>query len=337
VNQKNITLILLAILAMMMLTLQQNQVEEVDESEKLLPALKENLNNLEKLEVRSASGYFNLAKQDQGWVVLEKNSYPVDFTMLSNLLEGLSKARLIEQKTARPENYSILEVSDVADEGSKAKQVTGFAENYDFSILIGKSSEGRGGQFVRRPEDTQVWLADRSLDVNTSVLAWLKPEFINIESGEIKKIEQFDEAGQLQFTIERVDGEDEFVLQNLPANRSLKYPGITGELAGSLENVRLIDVRPHERQLWPTSFQSIYTLVDGGKITIQVMDLEDKKWLHLTSTGKTGSDARPDGDGDGDGYATPGRWDYQVASYVFDEFTRNLDDLLAEQKDVPPE
>jgi len=333
VTQKNITLILLAILAMMMLTLGQNQVEEVDESERLMPTLKENLNNLEKLEVRSATGSFNLIKQDQRWVVLEKNSYPADFRMLSSLLEGLSKARLIEQKTARPENYSILEVRDISDEGSKAKQVSGSAENYDFSILIGKSSQGREGQFVRRPDETQVWLADRSLDVNTSVLAWLKPEFINIESEEIKKIEQFDLKGQLQFTIERIDGEDELVLQNLPANRSLKYQGITGELAGSLENLRLIDVRPHEEELWPTSFQTIYTLADDEKITIKVMDLEDKKWLHLTAGGKTGPDAEP---GAGD-IATPGRWDFLVTSYVYDDFTRNLDYLLAEQKEVSPE
>ena len=334
-TQKNIILILLAILAMMLLILQQNQVEEVDESERFLPALKENLNNLEKVEVRSAAGSFSLVKQDQGWVVLEKNSYPVDFTMLSSLLEGLSKARLIEQKTARPENYSILEVGDVSDEGSKAKQVSGFAEDYDFSILIGKSSEGREGQFVRRPEEPQAWLADRSLDVNTSVLAWLKPEIINIEGEKVKKIEQFDEMGELQFTIERVDGGDEFVLQNLPADRSLKYPGIVSERADALANVRLTDVRLHEKELWRTSIQSTYTLVDGEKIAIQVMDLEDKTWIHLTRSEKASPDA---GSGvDGDDVATRGRWDYQVASYVFGEFTRDLDDLLAEQKDLSPE
>jgi hypothetical protein len=336
VNQKNIILILLAILAMMLLTLQQNQVEEIDESEKLLPALKENLNNLEKIEVRSATSSFNLVKQDQSWVVLEKNSYPVDFTMLSSLLEGLSKARLIEQKTARAENYSILEVRDVSDEGSKAKQVSGFAENYDFSILIGKSSQGREGQFVRRPEETQAWLSDRSLDVNTSILAWLKPEIINIESGKIKRIEQFDAAGELQFTIERVDVGDEFVLQNLPANRSLKHPGITSERADALANVRLTDVRPHDGQLWGASIQSTYTLVDGEKISVQVMDLEDKTWLHLTTSGQTSPDTGS-GSGADDDVATSGRWDYQVASYVFGEFTRNLDDLLAEQKDLSPE
>jgi hypothetical protein len=85
--------------------------------------------------------------------------------------------------------------------------------------------------------------------------------------------------------------------------------------------------------LWLTSFQTIFTLVDGGKITIQVMDLEDKKWLHLTRSDKTSPDV-----GSGvDDSATPGKWDYQVASYVFDEFTRNVDDLLAEQKDASPE
>jgi hypothetical protein len=166
-------------------------------------------------------------------------------------------------------------------------------------------------------------------------LAWLKTEIINIESGKINKIEQFDAAGELQFTLERVDGGDEFVLQNLPANRSLKHPGITSERADALANVRLTDVRLHDKELWRTSIRSTYTLVDGEKIAIQVIDLEDKTWLNLTRSGKTSSDT---GSAPGaDDVATGGRWDYQVASYVFGEFTRNLDDLLAEQKDLSPE
>ena len=69
------------------------------------------------------------------------------------------------------------------------------------------------------------------------------------------------------------------------------------------------------------------------KMTIQAMDLEDKKWLHVKASGKTSPHAKSDNDDS----VTPGRWDYQVATYIFHEFTRNLEDLLAEQNEVAPE
>lgn len=344
-NQKNLILILMAIVAMMMLTWHQNEDEEVRENAKLLPALKENLNHLGKVEVRTATDFFTLVKQDQGWTVLEKDSYPADVTMLSNLLEGLSKARLIEKKTAKPENYSILEVRDVSKEDSRAKLVSGFGDDYSFSILIGKTADRREGQFVRKPDADQVWLADRSLEVNTSVVAWLEPEIVNIESEKVIKIEQFDLAGKLQFTLAPVEGAGELeggaelVLQNLPANRVLRYPSVTSELARSLANVRLTDVRPHEMGLWPVSYRAIYSLVDGRKITIRAINVEDKKWLHLSASepASSGAESGADSGESADDLQSLGQWDYQVAGYVFDDFVKTLDDLLAEEEAAAPE
>lgn len=334
-NKKNVALVLMAIIGMMMLTWYQNEDEQVGESVKFLPALKQNLNNLGKLEVSTATGSFSLVKQDQKWVVLEKHSYPVDIAMLSSLLEGLSTAHLVERKTVKPENHSILEVSGLSIEGSKAKQVSGFGDGYSFSVLIGKSSQGREGQFVRKTDDSQVWLTDRSLPVNSSELAWLKPQIIDIKPGEVKKIEQFDLSRELQFTLDLVEGEDELVLRNLPANRRLRYPSSTSELAGALENLRLTDVRLHESDAWSHSFRTVFNLVDGREIIVLAVDVKDQKWLHLSVGEPAGSDAQSGFSAED--HHNPGRWDYRVAGYVFEEFTKNLDDLLDEQNEPAPE
>ncbi len=352
-NQRNITLLLMAIVAMMMLTWFQNGDQETDERARLFPGLRENLDHLGRVEVQTVSGSVSLVKQIQGWSVAEKYAYPADFSKLLNLLDGLSKTRLSEAKTTKSENYSILEVRELSDENSKAKQVSGFGEDYSFAILIGKSAQGQEGQFVRKPDDVQVWLADRSLDVDDSAVAWLEPEIIDIDAEKVASIEQFDLAGELQFTAGMDEGdsesESEFVLRNLPVDRSLKYPSITSELARALANVRLTDVRPHKIDLWSQSYRTIYTLIGGMEITVRAVDVDEEKWIHISvdepekpdpgtdSESEPGKDSESGTDQGLDDLQALGRWDYQVSSYVFDRFAKNLDDLLAPLEDVTPE
>lgn len=348
-NQRNITLLLMAIIAMMMLTWFQNGDQETDERARLFPQLEENLDRLARVEVRTVSGSLSLVKQVQGWSVAEKYSYPADFSKLFKLLDGLSKTHLSEAKTTKSENYSILEVRELSDEASQAKQVSGFGEDYSFSILIGKSAQGQAGQFVRKPDDVQVWLADRSLDVDVSAVAWLEPEIIDIEAEKIASIEQYDMAGELQFTAGLDESDSELVLRNLPVNRSLKYPSIASELARALANVRLTDVRPHKIDLWSKSHRTIYTLVEGMKITVRAVDTDEEKWIHISvdqpemADSETGSESESDKDSESetglhlDDLQVLGKWDYQVSGYVFDRFAKNLDDLLAPLEDVTPQ
>ena len=126
-NPKNIALLAIAILFMAMLTWIQRDSGLRVENELLLSSLKENLNHLERVEIKTATESISLIKLDDGWGISEKNLYAVDFTRLSKLLDGLSKAKRVEKKTSRPENFEILEVRDVSVKGSKASLVTGFA------------------------------------------------------------------------------------------------------------------------------------------------------------------------------------------------------------------
>ena len=319
-NQKNIALLSIAILFMAMLTWIQRDSGLRVENELLLSSLKENLNHLERVEIKTATESISLIKLDDGWGISEKNLYAVDFTRLSKLLDGLSKAKIVEKKTSRPENFEILEVRDVSVKGSKASLVTGFAPDYRFSMLIGKSAQGRDGNYVRRSDENQVWLTDRTIDLGQSSLSWLDPIIVNIDSENIVRVDQFDPSGVIKVSVERVKGEENMVLRNLPEGRRLRYPSVANEFARSLVNVRLIDVEPHAPEKWRSSSLSEYQLDGGGKITVRAVELNEKKWLHVSFLELS--------QGENDGHLD--LWDFEVADYVYKDFVKNLDDLLAE-------
>jgi len=250
VNQKTILLLGIVILSMVILTWVQRDTGSTNESKLLLASLKENLNHLEKVEIETATESISLVRLDNGWGISEKHLYPADFSQLSELLDELSKAKLVEKKTSRPENFAILEVRNIDVKGSKASLVSGFAPDYNFSVLIGKSAQGRDGRFVRRPDESQVWLTDKSFELGESALSWLDPVIVNIDAEKIIKVDQIDASGVIKVSVERIAAEENMVLRNLPEGRRLRYPSAANALARSLVNVRLVDVAPHAPEKW---------------------------------------------------------------------------------------
>ena len=320
-NQKNFLLLGIAILSMTILTWSQLDTGSTNESKLLLASLKENLNHLEKVEIKTATESISLVRLDNGWGISEKHLYSADLSQLSELLGELSKAKLVEKKTSRPENFEILEIRNIDIKGSKASLVSGFAPDYSFSVLIGKSAQGRDGHFVRRPDESQVWLTDKSFELGESTLSWLDPVIVNIDSEKIVKVDQFDASGVIRISVERIEGEENMVLRNLPEGRRLRYPSAANALARSLVNVRLVDVAPHAAEKWRSSSRCEYSLDDGGKITVRVVELDEKKWLHVSSLELTEIENAESLD----------MWDFEVADYVYDDFVKNLDDLLAKE------
>ena len=307
-TQKSIILLVIAILAMALVTLSQREDATPVEDLQLLPGFSEAIDSLEKLEIRTTTETISIVPAEQGgWVVEEKGNYPVDFSTFRMLVDALSTAELLEKKTSRPENHARLGVAGVEDPGSK--QVTAIAAGKTFSIFIGLVSEGPGGNFVRLAGEDQVWLTDAELEVADAATAWLDPVIINVEEKDISAVRQLDGSGATLVEAGRSDA-GELVLGNLPADRELRYGSVTDDLARALQNVRLRDVMPHSAERWSDSRRAVYTLANDDEIEVLAhQDNDGRFWLHLTGTAA---------------------WDYEVAEYVYDDFTRELDEFLKE-------
>ena len=320
--------IALAVLAMSLIVWQRNTVVQNEDTDLLLPGLSENLARLETIEIRSGDEVISLELKEGRWLIVEKDAYPADFSMLSALTDSLAKARLLEKKTARAKNFNLLDVNDIEADGSKSHLVSGVAGDYSFSMLIGKAAIGRTGQFVRDPGEQQVWLTNNNIEVNGAVSAWLDPIILNVEASKILRIEQIDGAGEHQFTIER-EG-DKFMLVDLPDDRELKYATVVNEVAGSLSRVSLVDAQLHDPERWISGTSSIFHLADSVTITVRAVDVADEKWLHIEA--ESTNETLESGDLADLNLSYLKRWDYKVAKYTFDDFVKRREDLLDDVK-----
>ena len=316
-----------------------------DEMKMLLPGLKAQLANLDRVEIVTRDEAVTLAAIDGLWSVVERNNYPAKRETLSAMANQVAKAKLLEQKTSRPENYARLGLVDLEDPASEAVQLSLRAGETEFTTLLGNNASGRTGRYAR--DDEQTWLTD-AIDVEKLPAAWLEPVIINVESADVARVVLKGEGGELTF--ER-NAQGEFDFGQLPPDRELKYPAITGEPARALVNVRLEDVSAHEDKRWQDVASANFTLLDGREIRVQVAKYDEGNWLNF-SVGPALESAETESAETGIGEETSDAdssetktvvaittavpdlsvWDYRVSSYVFDDFVKSLDDILEEQQ-----
>ena len=110
---------LVAISAALYLNTQRNVSREVH-GLPLLPALASDLNTVTSLSVLkgSTTPSVTVHKQGEQWTVAERANYPADVSKLRKLLLALSDAKIREEKTSDPANYSIIGVEDPTKPGA---------------------------------------------------------------------------------------------------------------------------------------------------------------------------------------------------------------------------
>lgn len=306
-----------------------------DEAEMLLPGLKAQLANLDRVEIVTRDETVTLAANDGQWTIVERDNYPAKRDTLVDMVNQLAQAKLLEQKTSRPENYARLGVVDLEDPASEAVQLSLSAGESEFTTLLGNAASGRSGRYTRIGEQT--WLTD-TIDVEKLPTAWLEPVIINVESKDVTHVVLQNKESELSF---QRNAEDAFDFAQLPPDRALKYPSITGEPARALVNVRLEDVASHDTKRWQDAASANFTLRDGREIRVQAAQYGEGNWLHFnigpepeTSETETAVEITVDITTTAPDLTA---WDYRVSSYIFDDFVKSLEDLLAEIETENPD
>jgi hypothetical protein len=322
----NIKVLGLAATALLLLVLIAQTNEQPDESPQLLPGLKSALGDIERLSVKApnaASDSLTLSLKDDKWVVAERSNYPIDFAGFVTFLDKLSKARLIEQKTAKQAFHAKLGVADAADDEEAVGRLLRIeAGEQRFEVIVGNPSRSQEGTFVRYPGEDQVWLASETLEVSSDPIDWIDPVAINISSGSIQRIEMHGNAAEPLIAI-RDATTSELIVSGVPAGAELKYPGIVDSLTRTLTNLRVTDVKPYsaadDAADWQDAGLAVYEL--DSEVIIQARTLTTQagdKWLQLQASGEPSA------------YSDLGRWQFKISDYVYNELNKTLADLLRE-------
>ncbi|MGI9302756.1 MAG: DUF4340 domain-containing protein [Gammaproteobacteria bacterium] len=335
----------------------------------LIPDLKAKINDLSEVRLvkRGAESAVTLNKAEGGWVVAEKDNYPADVGKLRKSLLDLADAKVLENKTSKPELYARLGVEDMTASEAAGSQIELKGMDAPMSVIIGKTAQGANGTYARIVDEEQSVLVSGRLTFDTEPLNWLQRDIINIAAGRVQEIRISQPGGELLTASKAGRDQQHFAVGDLPDGRELESPGSVNNLASVLGNLRLDDVKAVS-EISVDEKEPVETVVstfDGLVVTGKAFELDGKQHAAFAAKfdaeqaqrfseephgeeepsgenaeGKTGDQASA---ADHDKIkkeaeqinARLGDWVFQIPNFKYENLTKKMDDLLKPLEEEP--
>jgi Domain of unknown function (DUF4340) len=172
----------------------------------LLPSLASELNSITSLSVLkgSATPSVTVHKQGEQWTVAERADYPADVPKLRKLLLALSDAKVREEKTSDPANYSIIGVEDPVKPGATGAQIEVIAKDGKQDLIVGKPVDQ--GNFVRRAGEKTSYIVEPGISFEAEPRYWIDTRVLDIPADKIQSIQVKPETGPA-YSVHRVVSE----------------------------------------------------------------------------------------------------------------------------------
>lgn len=169
----------------------------------LIPSLAGELNTVTALSVRRGSATPTVTIHEQGgrWTVAERGDYPADVSKLRKLLLALSDAKIVEEKTSNPANFSIIGVEDPSSPGASGAEISFTARDGKHAVIIGKPVGE--GNFARRSGENSSYSVEPGISFEAEPRYWIDSRFIDIAAANIQSIEVKPAAGPA-YSVRRV-------------------------------------------------------------------------------------------------------------------------------------
>jgi hypothetical protein len=258
-------------------------------------------NDVQTATIASASGKFTIAHKGDGWVLVEKDGYPVAADKLRQLVAGLADLRLLEAKTDQPDRHARLEVEDITAKDAKSKQVTlaGADGKPLADLIVGKQNytadlNGLHGVYVRRPGEAQAWLAQGSVEVPTAATDWIDRTVVDLGADKIQRL-QFEPTGAPAVTVSKADkAAPDYTLAPLPEGKSAD-PDAVKRLTQVFAAVSLDDVRADKDTDKAVKAGTAEAgTFDGLTLKAELLAMDGGTWLRLKALAADGSAAAAD-------------------------------------------
>jgi hypothetical protein len=352
---------LAVISAALYLSTERNAVREVH-GQPLFPSLAGELDTVTSLSVLkgSATPSVTVHKQGDEWTVAERANYPADVSKLRRLLLSLSDAKILEQKTSDPANYSIIGVEDPTKPGATGAQIELIAKAGKQDLIVGKPAEQ--GSFIRRVGEKSSYVVEPAISFEAEPRFWIDTRLLDISADKIQSIQFKPDTGPA-YSVSRVsepapkpaEGKSapnaaaaasaaatpstaaapsaaaappaaaasrKFVLEGVPSGRQALDSTSLAPSPSTFSNLNDDDVAPVGDIDFSKPSTATLTFADGSVITLTGAAVGEKRWIQVAAPKDAALSAK-----------TAGRA-FEIANYRYDQIFKPLEQLLV-PKPVP--
>jgi hypothetical protein len=237
------------------------------------------------IEIARHDGRTTLRREGNRWVAAERGGYPVRQDRVRELLVGLTELRLTEPRTANPELLARLGLEDPLQPGATGTllRVLDGAGAPLAELVIGRRRVRTGGNlpetaYVRRPAETQAWLAEGRLPADHDPNLWLPRDIASIPRDRLREA-RIARAGAEPVTIRRGgDPDGDLALDPLPEGREAD-PDRLSAVARAFEALTLTDVRREVDAPGEPLGEARFAFTDGLIVTARLRREGETLWL----------------------------------------------------------
>ncbi|MCP4294991.1 MAG: DUF4340 domain-containing protein [Proteobacteria bacterium] len=258
---------------------------------------------MDEIEIVEADTRLHLKKAADGWMITEKDDFPVNMEKVFQLINQLTNSKiasLVTKDTARFAHFKVKQDGDWQQRGTKLSiKKSGSAI---FQLLIGKhrnkltSKEGNGipdGTYIRFSDQDSVYLIKENLSYKTDPDEWIRTRLFKINKDEFKMV-SLENPQNISFS--RKDKSDKFQLLGNSKTKIDNQKALS--LVDELDEFSLVKIQKNSSDfssgLVRKSKVSL-SLFDGSSLSFQLFEKgkeDDKeywvKFLEANDLGKNG-------------------------------------------------
>jgi len=247
------------------------------ENKPFIAALSDNdaaINNLSRVVVTQDGQQYDMRESPTGWHLNE--GFYVRMDSLFQWAQALKSARLIEAKTANPNNFSALSLTedDLRVRLYQDQEVLA-------DVILGQSSSTPGARFVRYAGDKQSWLASGLNELNSSKEVWQLSLIFDVPDTQVQAIEWTAES-TLNLIKESETGQWQLA-GDQTGQQALDQEKIT-TLAGSLSGFRIQDARHKDSDNEQPHTTFVFGLEKGRRITLAIFGKQAETYVKVTDS-----------------------------------------------------
>ena len=204
---RNLIIAVAVLLAISVLTYRQSvsRADRFQRGQLFLANL--NPDEIARVELVQGEDRVTLARQGDGFVVVEKEGYPASNSSVNRLLRGLLEIGL-EQEVGNDEDLAAeLEIDPVGDETTEIALFDS-TEKEMVRVRIGKAFEDGPGRYVKRldGEGSPIYLTSGALSFSADAGSYLEKEILDRDRSQVARVEGRDfelvrEAGESQLRL----------------------------------------------------------------------------------------------------------------------------------------
>ena len=322
-NKHVFVLAVIAILALGLgVWLEQSPSKDKFEAVLLFDDLQEFANQVDSVDITNAQGVlFSAKKSGNRWLATftpEQPVYPISQGKLAEFVETMMRAKLVEAKTSKPENYIHLGLQSIDVDDSMASLVTLQTSENSWQVLVGNKVTLGEGQYILKLGDPQSWKTDKTIHLPIDKYSWLKQPILPYQAQDISSVSRVD---SLDWQIARSASGD-FQLIDMPKDKKLEYPSILNSIVSSLTSLDFEHLLP-AGEVFEQSLKILTQLevstAQQKIFQVVVSESDDKHFVNFISSGQT---------------EYWQKWTYQVSNFSAQQLIKTRDDFLEQENTI---